>query len=248
MINFVIKIYSYMIYDLILAKSMPAIVAQGMLLFGFVYVIIKLSDIIKYIKDDVKESNKRKIEKHQERISQCSSKPKLRSNMVSLPQPAKNPKYRVIIEVVSCLYQLKLVMEDSNTVICNPVIFACERMSINSEPIEPRVTFVNRHGVKEIGAGEAEEDIQTWWELKIDGDRFNSEYLEFISYDKSHDYDFLTMIDMANVKYDGKIYPLKRLKSKSDADATRTSAIFENWINGSAHRNIRISRFDKRLY
>lgn len=229
-------IIDFMISGLILARGMPSIVAQGLLLIiviGFCSLIIDITKAItKSIKND---SQNRKIQRQkewEESVSKGLGFTKLDEKLRTFSSPRQST-YSIVLKIRGC-FATETAYNKGEAITTHPILFNVKKIETSKESFTPKVVFLKRENENgKIRISEIENNIYTWWILQIEGNNFDSNLLEFISYDDYEVYDVCTPFILTNVIYNGKRYPIYRIEKESDVSGYESSAALENWISST---------------
>lgn len=218
-----------MIIGLILAKSMPSIIAQGMLFFGFIYVFAKILDICADVRKDWK---RRKVQRLKE-----ASKPKSttlpRQNEVRIaPPPSKNAKKRYLFEFDCIKYLMRCLNSQKEEIGQIEIYTAIEPIDIENEIVfygisEKRETLKSLYpNLLKCEIIERKENYHARFELQIEDIKIDENGIDLIPLEEKE-----TMFTMNDIMYKGVKVSLKKIPENYDTAAVKSTMAFDNYIN-----------------
>jgi hypothetical protein len=218
-----------MIIALILAKSMPSLVAQGMLFFGFIYVFAKILDLCSDIRKDKKA---RKVQQSKEVSKPKSTNTPSLNRDIIVPIPPKNAKKRYLLEF-DCTKYLMHCLNSQNEDIGTAEIYT----EIKPVDIDDKTVFYGvsdkRESIKvlfpDFGKCTIIDKIENYharFEFKIDDLKIDENELELIPIEEKD-----SMFLMNSILYKGKNVTLMKIPENYDTEAVKSSIAFDNYIN-----------------
>lgn len=218
-----------MIIGLILVKSMPSVIAQGMLFFGFIYVFAKILDICSDIR---KDRNKRKSQRMNE-LSKPKSTIIPRQNQVRIaPPPSKDTKKRYLLEFDCIKYLIRCLNSQKEDIGQIEIYTAIEPIDIEDEIVfygisDKRASLKLLYpNLAQCEIIERKENYHARFELQIDDITIDENGIDLIPLEEKD-----TMFTMNDIMYKGKIVSLKKIPEKYDTAAVKSSMAFDNWVN-----------------
>ncbi len=206
---------------MILLYGMAALIAQGLLFVGFVYILSYAIRFLEHL-----------IRKNKETFQPSDTPQKIKRNIAPLAS-GKNvkqskPKYKVILRIKSDLVRFN---NNSEYGIIAVKFVHAEGKDILFQEIDN----LSNQNIKEFG--DIEEYIDTYWLLEIEDYTFDCHKLKFICVSKDSVCNELSIYSVSEILYDDKVYKLHRIEDLSHIEGYNAALSFDNWINESGLNN-----------
>lgn len=208
---------------MILLYGMPALIAQGLLFVGFIYILSYAIRFLEHL-----------IRKNKETFQPTGPPQKIKRNIAPLTSGKKEivkkskPRYKVILSIKSDLARFNNNSEYG--------IIAIQSIQAEGKDIPfQEIHNLNNQIIKEFG--EIEEGIDTYWLLEIEDYKFDVHKLKFICLSKDSACNDLSIYSASEILYDDKVYKLHRIEDLSRIEGYKAALSFDNWINESGLNN-----------
>lgn len=204
---------------MILLYGMPSLIAQGLLLVGFIYL---MAYVIKFLENLFKKPRKHVQSTEQPIVNnniQASDAPK---NVIKV-----KPQYKIILNIKSDLAKL----ENSQY-----VFFAVQSLKVGDLEV-PFKEICDSEAIIIKEFGQIEECIDSYWIVTIEDSDFDKNKLEFICISKNDDCNELSIYSASEVLYDGNKYKMQRIENLNHLEGVKSSVAFDNWVNRSGLNN-----------
>ncbi len=208
---------------MILLYGMPALIAQGLLFVGFVYILSYAIRFLEHL-----------IRKNKETFQPSDTPQKIKRNIAPLASGKKKivkkskPRYKVILRIKSDLVRFNN----------NPEYGIIAVKSVHAEGKDilfQEIDNLSNQNIKEFG--DIEEYIDTYWLLEIEDYTFDCHKLKFICVSKDSVCNELSIYSVSEIIYDDKVYKLHRIEDLSHIEGYNAALSFDNWINESGLNN-----------
>ncbi len=202
---------------------MPALIAQGLLFVGFVYILSYAIRFLEHL-----------IRKNKETFQPSDTPQKIKRNIAPLASGKKKivkkskPRYKVILRIKSDLVRFNN----------NPEYGIIAVKSVHAEGKDilfQEIDNLSNQNIKEFG--DIEEYIDTYWLLEIEDYTFDCHKLKFICVSKDSVCNELSIYSVSEIIYDDKVYKLHRIEDLSHIEGYNAALSFDNWINESGLNN-----------
>lgn len=208
---------------MVLLYGMPALIAQGLLFFGFIYVMAYAIHFFEYL-----------FKKRKKTIQPLdTSKENFRYNSIVRPQITQNvktivPKYKVILRIKSDLAKM-----NNGTQYAAIALQAVQAENKNI-PIQEVCNITPQ---KIVNFGEIEECIESYWTFEIEDSKFDENKLKFICISKDTVCNDLSIYSVSEIIYNGKKYNLQRIENLDHLTGYMSAIAFDNWVNNTGINN-----------
>lgn len=225
-----------MILSLILAKSMPSVIAQGMLLFGFIYVLAKILDVFSDVKKERKAKKERKLNATKNKVN--ASKISVAERNRVAPRPSRKAKKRYLIELDCIRYSMECVNSQREVIGKIDFYTAIEPFNIVDDISFYKVSSQTEsiksqfHGLLKCNLVNREEHYHGRFEFQLEDSEIEVDEIELIPIEKQECASNMGPIfTLQNIIYKGKLIPLKKIPDNYDIDAVKATIAFDNYIN-----------------
>lgn len=208
---------------MILLYGMPALIAQGLLFVGVVYILSYAIRFLEHL-----------IRKNKETFQPSDTSQKKKRNITPMTSGKKKiikqlkPRYKVILRIKSDLVRFNN----------NPEYGIIAVKSVHGEGKDilfQEIDNLSNQNIKEFG--DIEEYIDTYWLLEIEDYTFDCHKLKFICVSKDSVCNEFSIYSVSEIIYDDKVYKLHRIEDLSHIEGYNAALSFDNWINESGLNN-----------
>ena len=202
---------------------MPALIAQGLLFVGFVYILSYAIRFLEHL-----------IRKNKETFQPSDTPQKIKRNIAPLASGKKKivkkskPRYKVILRIKSDLVRFNNNPEYG-------IIAVKSAHAEGKDILFQEIDNLSNQNIKEFG--DIEEYIDTYWLLEIEDSTFDCHKLKFICVSKDSVCNELSIYSVSEIIYDDKVYKLHRIEDLSHIEGYNAALSFDNWINESGLNN-----------
>lgn len=208
---------------MILLYGMPALIVQGLLFVGVVYILSYAIRFLEHL-----------IRKNKETFQPSDTSQKKKRNITPMTSGKKKiikqlkPRYKVILRIKSDLVRFNN----------NPEYGIIAVKSVHAEGKDilfQEIDNLSNQNIKEFG--DIEEYIDTYWLLEIEDYTFDCHKLKFICVSKDSVCNEFSIYSVSEIIYDDKVYKLHRIEDLSHIEGYNAALSFDNWINESGLNN-----------